>query len=174
MEIKKREAKDFIPLNIAVLTVSDTRDLKSDLSGQLLIDLCTKAGHKLSERCILKDEKEEIQARLREWIDDPNIQVVLSAGGTGLSPRDSTPEAFAASWEREIPGFGELFRILSYESIGAATIQSRSCAGIAKGTLLFALPGSPGACREAWEKILEKQLDARSPPCNFAEILTQE
>ena len=168
---KSIPTKDFLALNIAVLTISDTRDLGNDLSGQILVDLLSKAGHKLAKRCLLKDENETIQSKLREWIDDPKIQVILSTGGTGISPRDTTPEAFSAVWEKEIPGFGELFRILSYESIGPATIQSRACAGIAKGTLLFALPGSPSACQEAWEKIIEAQLDIASRPCNFIEIL---
>ena len=158
------DLENFLALDIAVLTVSDTRTLSNDRSGQVLIDLLTKAGHRLAKRSLLKDENKAIQAKLKEWIEDPQIQVILSTGGTGISPRDSTPEAFAVLWEKEIPGFGELFRILSYESIGPATIQSRACAGIAKGTLLFALPGSPSACQEAWEKILKAQLDSRSRP----------
>ena len=169
--MKKTKEESFLALNIAVLTVSDTRDLSNDRSGQILVDLLEKAGHKLIERSLLKDENEVIQAKLREWIENSQIQVILSTGGTGISPRDTTPEAFAAVWEKEIPGFGELFRILSYETIGAATIQSRACAGIAKGTLLFALPGSPSACQEGWEKILQTQLDLRSRPCNFVELL---
>lgn len=161
----------FIPLRVAILTVSDTRTRANDTSGNTLAELVESAGHHLGERLILPDDQGCLEAQLRTWIADPSIEVVLATGGTGVTGRDVTPEAFAAVWEKEIPGFGELFRWLSYSKIGTSTIQSRACAGVANGTYLFALPGSTGAVRDAWEDILVHQLDSRHRPCNFAGLL---
>ncbi len=165
------EARRFIPVRIAVLTVSDTRDLAADKSGQLLVERIGAAGHELAGRAIVKDEVRDIVAALRHWVDDPGVEVVIATGGTGVTGRDVTPEAFESLYEKPIPGFGELFRQLSFAKIGASTIQSRATAGVAKGTYLFALPGSPGACRDAWDLILKDQLDYRFMPCNFVELL---
>ncbi|HYM31081.1 MAG TPA: molybdenum cofactor biosynthesis protein B [Candidatus Cybelea sp.] len=164
-------ARRFIPVNIAVLTVSDTRTEADDKSGQVLVDRLSEAGHKLAARAIVPDEVARIQAQVRAWIDDAAIDVVIATGGTGVTGRDVTPEAFDALYEKSIPGFGELFRMLSYQKIGASTVQSRCTAGVAKGTYLFALPGSPGACKDAWDDILKSQLDYRTKPCNFVELL---
>jgi molybdopterin adenylyltransferase len=163
--------RPFLPVNIALLTVSDTRDAAQDRSGDSLADLATTAGHRVVARLILRDEFDAIAAQLRCWIADPEIDVVISTGGTGVTGRDVTPEAFLSVYEKEIPGFGELFRWLSYDKIGTSTIQSRASAGVAGGTYLFALPGSPGACRDAWEGILVHQLDNRFRPCNFVELM---
>jgi molybdopterin adenylyltransferase len=163
--------RPFLPVNIALLTVSDTRDLATDRSGDTLTDLATSAGHQIVARHIVRDELEAIVAQLRAWIGDPQIDVVISTGGTGVTGRDVTPEAFHRVYEKEIAGFGELFRWLSYDKIGTSTIQSRATAGVAGGTYLFALPGSPGACRDAWEGILLHQLDNRFRPCNFVELM---
>lgn len=160
----------FIPVRIAVLTVSDTRDQTQDRSGAVLIERLQAAGHELAARAIVKDEIAEIQAQVRRWIDDTNIDVVLATGGTGVTGRDVTPEAIEALYEKAIPGFGELFRWLSFQKIGTSTIQSRATAGVARGTFLFALPGSPGACKDAWDGILKDQLDYRHMPCNFVEL----
>jgi molybdopterin adenylyltransferase len=165
------ETRTFRPLNICVLTISDTRTEKDDKSGQALIERLTAAGHKLARRQIIKDDQRAIEDALRSAIDEPEIHVVISTGGTGVTGRDVTPEAFAAVMEKEIPGFGELFRQLSYQHIGTSTIQSRACAGVARGTYLFALPGSTGACRDGWDWILQQQLDNRYRPCNFAELI---
>jgi molybdopterin adenylyltransferase len=165
------EARRFIPVRIAVLTVSDTRELASDKSGQTLVDRIGAAGHELAARAIVKDEVRDIVAAVRRWIDDPAVEVVIATGGTGVTGRDVTPEAFESLYEKAIPGFGELFRQLSFAKIGTSTIQSRATAGVAKGTYLFALPGSPGACRDAWDLILKDQLDYRFMPCNFVELL---
>jgi molybdopterin adenylyltransferase len=163
--------RPFLPVNIALLTVSDTRAEAEDRSGRSLAELATAAGHRIVARRILRDEKDEIVAQLRAWIADPEVDVVLATGGTGVTGRDVTPEAFMSVYEKEIPGFGELFRYLSYEKIGTSTIQSRATAGVAGGTYLFALPGSPGACRDAWDGILVHQLDNRLRPCNFVELM---
>lgn len=165
------ESIPFAPVNIAVLTVSDTRTEDTDKSGALLVERLTAAGHSLAEKAIVKDEQAAIVDRLRGWIGDPLVEVVLATGGTGVTGRDVTPEAFAEVYEKEIPGFGELFRMLSYDLIATSTIQSRATAGVAGGTYLFALPGSTGACRDAWDGILQAQLDIRHKPCNFAELL---
>jgi molybdenum cofactor biosynthesis protein B len=165
------ESIPFAPLNIAVLTVSDTRNEETDKSGALLVEKLIEAGHTLAEKAIIRDEQAAIVAKLRIWIADPAVEVVLATGGTGVTGRDVTPEAFAKVYEKEIPGFGELFRMLSYELISTSTIQSRATAGVAGGTYLFALPGSTGACRDAWDGILLSQLDIRHKPCNFAELL---
>jgi len=165
------ENRPFAAVNIAVLTVSDSRTLADDRSGDVLVQRVQDAGHTLAAREIIRDDQAVIEAQLRHWIADPAIEVVISTGGTGVTGRDVTPEAFAAVWEKEIAGFGELFRMLSYEKIGTSTIQSRCTAGVAGGTYLFALPGSPGACKDGWDMILATQLDIRFRPCNFVELL---
>jgi molybdenum cofactor biosynthesis protein B len=167
------ESRAFIPLSIAVLTVSDTRTLAEDSSGQMLVDKLQSAGHQLVERSILPDDKEALGDALRMLIARSDVHVVLATGGTGVTGRDVTPETFHAVYEKEIPGFGELFRMLSYQQIGTSTIQSRATAGVANGTYLFALPGSTSACRDAWDWILAQQLDSRYRPCNFAELFAR-
>jgi molybdenum cofactor biosynthesis protein B len=165
------ESKEFIATRIAVLTVSDTRHLDEDKSGQTLVDRLERAGHALVDRKIIADERDQIADQLRTWIADPNIDVVISTGGTGLTGRDVTVEAHRDVYEKEIDAFGTVFTIVSMQKIGTSAIQSRATAGVAGGTYLFALPGSPGACRDAWDEILEKQLDFRHRPCNFVEIM---
>ncbi|HAY91633.1 MAG: molybdenum cofactor biosynthesis protein B [Rhodobacteraceae bacterium] len=165
------ESKEFIATRIAVLTVSDTRQLDEDKSGQTLVDRLERAGHALVDRKIIADERDQIADQLRTWIADPNIDVVISTGGTGLTGRDVTVEAHRDVYEKEIDAFGTVFTIVSMQKIGTSAIQSRATAGVAGGTYLFALPGSPGACRDAWDEILEKQLDFRHRPCNFVEIM---
>ncbi len=162
---------DFIPTRIAVLTVSDSRSLFEDRSGQTLEDRLTAAGHVLADRKILRDERGEIADQLRAWIADPEIDVVISTGGTGLTGRDVTVEAHRDVYEKEIDAFGTVFTLVSMQKIGTSAIQSRATGGVAGGTYLFALPGSPGACRDAWDEILCKQLDFRHRPCNFVEIM---
>jgi molybdenum cofactor biosynthesis protein B len=161
----------FLPVNIAVLTVSDTRTLKDDKSGNILVDRIEGAGHVVIDRDLIKDNVPNIVAKLEDWICKDNIDVVISTGGTGVTGRDVTPEAFQSVYEKTIPGFGELFRMLSFDKIGTSTIQSRATAGVAGGTYLFALPGSPGACKDAWDDILVHQLDYRFKPCNFVELI---
>jgi molybdenum cofactor biosynthesis protein B len=161
----------FQPVNIAVMTVSDTRTATDDRSGDLLAGRIDEDGHILAARMIVTDDVDRIVGQLRSWIDDAGIDVVITTGGTGLTGRDSTPEAFAQIVEKDIPGFGELFRQLSYDKIGTSTIQSRAEAGVAGGTYLFALPGSPSGCRDGWDDILRYQLDIRHRPCNFVEIM---
>ncbi|WP_170474807.1 molybdenum cofactor biosynthesis protein B [Ruegeria arenilitoris] len=165
------ENKEFIPVRIAVLTVSDTRSLADDRSGQTLVDRIVKAGHILADRQIVQDERSEIAARLRLWVADPEIDVVISTGGTGLTGRDVSVEAHRDVYEKEIDAFGTVFTIVSMQKIGTSAVQSRATGGVAAGTYLFALPGSPGACKDAWDAILEKQFDYRHRPCNFVEIL---
>ena len=165
------QTRPFLAVNIAVLTVSDTRGLADDKSGNTLVERIEKAGHKVAMRDIVRDDRAAIAAKLKSWIADPTIDVVLSTGGTGVTGRDVTPEVFQSVFEKEIPGFGELFRFLSFQKIGSSTIQSRAVAGVAGGTYLFALPGSPGACRDAWDEILVHQLDYRWKPCNFVELM---
>ena len=164
-------SRPFIPVRIAAMTVSDTRTLDNDKSGDALVALATAAGHHITRRLIVPDDRGSIEAALRAWVADDEVDVVISTGGTGITGRDVTPEAFAAVWTKEIPGFGELFRWLSYAIIGTSTIQSRACGGVADGTLLFALPGSTSAVRDAWDGILVHQLDSRVRPCNFVELL---
>lgn len=171
MSEKTTPERQFVAVNIAVMTVSDTRTEADDRSGAILIERLRNAGHKLAARAIVRDVEATIIDQLRRWIASPEIEVVISTGGTGVTGRDVTPEAFAAVYEKEIAGFGELFRMLSYQTIGTSTIQSRATAGVAGGTYLFALPGSPGACRDAWDGILKDQLDYRHRPCNFVELL---
>ena len=163
--------REFLPVNVAVLTVSDTRTPESDRSGDTLAKRIAGAGHTVADRDIVIDDKDAIVARLQAWIADPQIDVVISTGGTGLTGRDITPEAFAQVYDKEIPGFGEIFRMVSFAKIKTSTIQSRATAGIAGGTYLFAVPGSPGACKDAWDEILVHQLDARHTPCNFVELM---
>jgi molybdenum cofactor biosynthesis protein B len=165
------ESRPFLPVNIAVLTVSDTRTEADDKSGATLVEHLTRDGHKLAARAIVRDDVRTIVDQLRAWIADSHIDVVISTGGTGVTGRDVTPEAFQSLFEKEIPGFGELFRMLSYDKIGTSTIQSRATAGVAGGTYLFALPGSPSACRDAWDLILKFQLDNRHRPCNLVELM---
>jgi molybdenum cofactor biosynthesis protein B len=162
---------EFLPVNIAVLTVSDTRTPDDDRSGATLVERLEGAGHKLQARDIVKDEIGLIAGQLQVYIDDPEIDVVIATGGTGLTGRDVTPEAMAQVAEKDIPGFGEVFRMISYQKIKTSTIQSRAAAGVANGTYLFALPGSPGACKDAWDEILVHQLDIRTRPCNFVEMM---
>ena len=165
------ESVAFRPVRIAVLTVSDTRTLEDDRSGDRLIERLTGAGHILADRALVRDDPDAIVGKLHAWIDDPEIEVVLTTGGTGVTGRDITPEALRRVWDKEIPGFGELFRWLSYQSIGTSTIQSRATACVARGTYIFALPGSTGAVTDAWDGILASQLDIRHKPCNFVELL---
>ncbi len=160
-----------MPLSIAVLTASDTRTLKDDTSGRLLEERLREAGHRLAEREIVPDDVYMIRAVLSKWIAHDGVEIVITTGGTGLTGRDGTPEAAKFLFDKEIEGFGELFRQLSYEEISTSTIQSRVTAGVANGTYIFCLPGSSGACRTAWDRILNAQLDLRSRPCNFAELL---
>jgi len=159
---------DFIALNIAVLTLSDSRTLATDTSGQFLEDALRAAGHRLAARELCKDDMYTSRAVVSAWIADPAIDVVISTGGTGLTRRDSTPEALRPLFDQTIEGFGELFRQLSFEEIGSSTVQSRALAGLANQTLVFCLPGSTGACRTGWQRILKAQLDSRHRPCNFA------
>ena len=165
------ETRAFLPVHIAILTVSDTRTTADDRSGDTLAALIARDGHVVAARMIVPDDQAKITAQLRAWIADPQIDVVLATGGTGVTGRDVTPEAFHQVYDKEIPGFGELFRWLSFAKIGTSTIQSRATAGVAGGTYLFALPGSPSACRDAWEDILRLQLDNRHRPCNFVELM---
>ncbi len=164
------ESREFIPVRIAVLTVSDTRTPDQDKSGDTLVDRLTGAGHVLAARAIVRDERAEIAAQLRAWVADPGIDVVLSTGGTGLTGRDVTVEAHRDVYEKEIEAFGTVFTMISMQKIGTSAVQSRATGGVAGGTYLFALPGSPGACRDAWDEILRWQLDYRHRPCNFVEI----
>ena len=165
------ETRPFKPVHIAVMTVSDSRTEANDTSGQALADLIARDGHVLKARTIVKDEQPAIVSQLRTWIADAEIDVVISTGGTGVTGRDVTPEAFESVFEKKIDGFGELFRWLSYQKIGTSTIQSRAVGGVANATYLFALPGSPGACRDGWEEILKHQLDNRHRPCNLVELM---
>ena len=165
------ESLAFLPVQIALLTVSDTRDATNDTSGDILAARITRAGHVLAARTLLPDDAEAIAACLRGWIADPAIDVVITTGGTGVTGRDVTPEAFDRVIEKRIEGFGELFRMLSYQKIGTSTIQSRALAGVAGGTYLFALPGSTGAVKDGWDDILVWQLDSRHVPCNFVELM---
>ncbi|ALR21075.1 MULTISPECIES: molybdenum cofactor biosynthesis protein B [Sphingobium] len=165
------ESRPFLPVRIAVLTVSDSRTLAEDRSGDTLVERIAAAGHILAARHIEQDERATIVARLHAWIDDPQVDCIITTGGTGVTGRDVTPEALAQVQDKEIPGFGELFRWLSYQTIGTSTIQSRATACVARGTYIFALPGSTGAVRDAWDGILVSQLDSRFRPCNFVELM---
>ncbi|MCI4569449.1 molybdenum cofactor biosynthesis protein B [Lysobacter sp. CFH 32150] len=163
-------ATDFTPLNLCVLTVSDTRTLSTDTSGDYLVEALTAAGHLLADRALLPDDRYQLRALVSKWIADSTIDGILVTGGTGFTGRDSTPEALLPLLDKEMPGFGELFRAISFDEIGTSTLQSRAFAGLANGTFLFALPGSTSACRTAWEKIIHAQLDARTRPCNLANL----
>ena len=162
--------KEFKPLNIAVLTLSDTRTAENDTSGDTLVEMLTGAGHRLAARDLCPDNVYRMRAIVSQWIDDPDIHAIITTGGTGLTNRDSTPEALGPLFDRTIEGFGELFRQVSHEEIGSSTIQSRCIAGLANQTLIFCLPGSTGACRTGWNRILAEQLDSRHKPCNFIGI----
>jgi molybdenum cofactor biosynthesis protein B len=163
--------RTFRPVNIAVLTVSDTRGLAEDRSGDKLVERLTTAGHVLADRVILRDDTDAIVAQFHRWIDDDAVDCVITTGGTGVTGRDVTPEAVERVATKMIPGFGELFRYLSYAKIGTSTVQSRACACVARGTYIFALPGSTGAVKDGWDGILQDQLDSRHRPCNFVELM---
>ncbi len=165
------ETRPFIPIRIAVLTVSDTRTQKTDKSGPLLASLIKDAGHELAAHAIAEDNVKAIRKQVKRWIKDPEIDVIITTGGTGFTGRDVTPEAVRPLFEKEIEGFSVLFHMLSYQSVGTSTVQSRACGGLAKGTYIFCVPGSPGACKDAWEGILKAQLDNRHRPCSFIEIM---
>ena len=165
------DSREFIPVRIAVLTVSDSRSLAEDRSGDTLVGRIEAAGHEVVARAIVTDDRADIAAKLRDWCADPQVDVVISTGGTGLTGRDVTVEAHRDVYEKEIDAFGTVFTMISMEKIGTSAVQSRATGGVAQGTYLFALPGSPGACKDAWDGILEKQLDYRHRPCNFVEIM---
>jgi molybdenum cofactor biosynthesis protein B len=165
------ESRSFRPINIALLTISDTRGPDEDTSGDILAERITGAGHKLAARAIERDDADVIVARLHNWIDDENIDAIVTTGGTGLTGRDVTPEALARVKDKDIPGFGEIFRLVSFGTIGTSTVQSRACAVLARGTYIFALPGSNGAVKDGWDRILAEQLDSRNRPCNFVELM---
>lgn len=162
---------EFVSLNIAVLTVSDTRTLETDTSGQALIDRLEEAGHKLATRAIVIDDVYKLRAQVSQWIADESIQAILTTGGTGFTNRDSTPEALTPLFDKSIEGFGELFRQISFEQIGTSTVQSRAFAGVANRTVIFCMPGSTNACKTGWESIIREQLDARHRPCNFVDMV---
>jgi molybdenum cofactor biosynthesis protein B len=163
--------RPFLPVRIAVLTMSDTRSAKEDKSGDLLAAFIQDAGHVLADRKLVRDDEHAIRQIVEGWINDPQVDCVITTGGTGFTGRDVTPEAVKPLFEKEIEGFAILFHTLSYQKVGTSTIQSRACAGVARGTYIFCVPGSPGACRDAWDGILKYQLDARNRPCNFVEIM---
>jgi molybdopterin adenylyltransferase len=165
------EERQFIPLNIAVMTVSDTRTEENDTSGKVLADRLTGAGHLLADKLIVRDDIYAIRAAVSGWIADPGVEAVISTGGTGVTGRDGTPEAVQVLLDKRIEGFGEIFRMLSYEEIRTSTIQSRALAGVANGTMVFCVPGSSGACRTAWDKLIAYQLDYRTRPCNLVELM---
>jgi molybdopterin adenylyltransferase len=161
----------FIPLRIAVLTVSDTRDEKNDKSGAVLASMIAEAGHQLADKDIVTDDEKKVRKKVRKWIKDPEVDVIITTGGTGFSPRDVTPEAVRPLFDKEIDGFSALFHMLSYATVGTSTVQSRACGGMAGETFIFCVPGSPGACKDAWNGILKYQLDNRHRPCSFIEVL---
>jgi len=165
------ESVPFIPLRIAVLTVSDTRDEKDDKSGAVLASMIAEAGHQLADKDIVTDDEKKISKKVRKWIKDPEVDVVITTGGTGFSPRDVTPEAVKPLFDKEIDGFSALFHMLSYATIGTSTVQSRACGGLTGETFIFCVPGSPGACKDAWNGILKYQLDNRHRPCSFIEVM---
>jgi molybdenum cofactor biosynthesis protein B len=165
------ESRAFQPVKIAVLTISDTRTQTDDRSGATLVELIERDGHSVPARDLVRDDVEAIRNRVLDWVANPAIDVVITTGGTGLTARDVTPEALEALFDKRIDGFGELFRMLSYESVGVSTLQSRAVGGVVRGTYVFGLPGSPSACRDGWEKILKHQLDSRYRPCNLVELM---
>ncbi len=168
---KLDDSYPFKPLNIAVLTISDTRDRASDTSGDTLAGMIAEAGHTLAERAIVLDDLTAIRSKVESWIDSPGVNVVITTGGTGFTARDVTPEAVKPLFEKEIEGFAVIFHMISFQQVATSTIQSRACGGLAKGTYIFCLPGSPGACKDAWNGILKWQLDSRHRPCNLVEIM---
>ena len=165
------ETRDFVPVRIAILTMSDTRSASDDKSGDVLAERVKAAGHAVADRAIVKDDTAAIRAKVEGWIADPEIDCVITTGGTGFTGRDVTPEAVKPLFEKDIEGFAILFHMLSYQKVATSTIQSRACAGVARGTYIFCLPGSPGACKDAWDGILQFQLDIRHRPCNLVEIM---
>src|SRR5688572_21684901 len=165
------ESRPFIPVRIAVLTISDTRTPKTDKSGPLLASMITEAGHTVAEHAVAPDDEKEIRKQVKKWIKDKTVDVVITTGGTGFTGRDVTPEAVRPLFDKEIEGFSVLFHMLSYQTVGTSTVQSRACGGVAKGTYIFCLPGSPGACKDAWEGILKAQLDNRHRPCSLVDIM---
>lgn len=168
---KLDQTRPFIPVRIAVLTVSDTRGIAEDKSGGILAEMIAQTGHVVADRAIVKDDVGAIQTKIRAWIADANVDVVITTGGTGFTGRDVTPEAVKPLFEKEIEGFSTVFHMISFDKVGTSTIQSRACGGLAQGTYIFCLPGSPGACRDAWNGILVHQLDNRHRPCNLVEIM---
>jgi len=165
------QQRAFVPVRLALLTMSDTRSAAEDKSGNLLVELATIAGHEIADRALVKDDVQAIRRKVEQWIADPNIDCVITTGGTGFTGRDVTPEAVRPLFEKDIEGFAVVFHMISYQKVATSTIQSRACAGVARGTYIFCLPGSPGACRDAWDGILKFQLDARHRPCNLVEIM---
>jgi len=165
------QERKFIPLNLALMTISDTRSEADDKSGAMLRRMSTEAGHHLHEQCIVRDDIYQIRATVSRWIADPQVHAVITTGGTGLTGRDGTPEAVAPLLDKVIEGFGEMFRVISYELIGTSTMQSRALAGVANGTFIFCLPGSSGACKDGWSKLIAHQLDYRTRPCNLVELI---
>jgi len=164
-------ARTFSPLGIAVLTISDSRDAATDTSGDLLAERIVAAGHRLAARALVRDSKAHIQQQLRSWIDERDVDVIISTGGTGLTGRDVTPEAVRELFDKELEGFAVLWHLISYETVGVSTMQSRACAGIAGGTVIYALPGSNGACRDGWDRLICPQLDSRHRPCSIVEVI---
>ena len=169
--MSKIAEREFIPLNLAILTVSDSRTEADDKSGQTLVSMLEKDGHILSDKQIVKDDRYDLRAIVSQWIADPSVDVIVTTGGTGLTGRDGTPEALIPLFDKTIDGFGEMFRVLSYDLIGTSTLQSRAVAGVANGTFIFCLPGSTGACKDGWSKLISAQLDNRTRPCNLVEIM---
>jgi len=163
--------RSFIPLGIAVLTISDSRDAGSDTSGDLLAERIATAGHHLRGRALVRDDRAAIQAQAKRWIDDPEVDVIVTTGGTGLTGRDVTPEAFRELFDKELEGFTVLWHLVSYETVGVSTLQSRACAGIAGNTVIYVLPGSNGACRDGWDQLISRQLDSRHRPCSIVEVM---
>ena len=163
--------REFIPLNLAILTVSDSRTEADDKSGQTLVSMLEKDGHVLADKQIVKDDRYDLRAIVSQWIADPSINAIISTGGTGLTGRDGTPEALTPLFDKTIDGFGEMFRVLSYDLISTSTLQSRAVAGVANGTFIFCLPGSTGACKDGWSKLISAQLDYRTRPCNLVELM---
>ncbi len=171
MDSPNKNERAFVPLNIAVLTVSDSRTEDTDTSGKALVERLTKAGHRLADKAIVRDDIYKIRAVVSRWIADDGVQAVITTGGTGVTGRDGTPEAVKPLLDKELDGFGELFRMISYEEIKTSSLQSRAVAGVANGTYIFCLPGSSGACRTGWDKLIEAQLDFRTRPCNLVELM---
>ena len=171
MRMSQNKERQFIPLNIAVLTVSDTRSEDDDTSGKLLVQRLTEAGHRLAQKTIVRDDVYRIRATVSHWIADDSVNVIITTGGTGVTGRDGTPEAIRPLLDKDIEGFGEVFRTVSYEQIRTSTLQSRALAGVANGTYVFCVPGSSGACRTAWDQVIAPQLDYRTRPCNLVELM---